>query len=323
MGSYRKTDTSYQHAVALEVTDSPNQNVASLKITEPPRGPMGHDPGKHTLRQLLQDEEITHLPVKIFTDCPNPLEHSIYTNLKNQNSDLQNEYLLSQDPSVVCLNESKLYKDSYTHYGVSFDRLSLLQQKASIVRAVLFDLEQRQQQPGVKVKKKLIVGEVPNADVKDPNKLKRDMRLSEQVLRPEGQDLDPDDEGYDYDDQNPESKELKEEIKELKNLVTQKANQIEEAHPTPRILYFPRAHPPPHPQVHNSQPKPPPKQQKKKDKMSPKMNPDLVKFKGTKVEQSSDLSKRGFPVEWRVDSSIVHDRWVCHIRLIDVKISCR
>ena len=135
-------------------------------------------------------------------------------------------------------------------------------------------------------------------------------------MKPEGHRVDPWDESFDYDDRNPESKEL----------VTQKAfsnwNRIHKNQNfKPRKTFKAQAHLPHPPQVHykhthNSQvlsrvlrvPSKPRKKTKKK--MTSKMNPDLVKLKGMRIEQSYDLTKRGFPTEWRVNSSVVRDRWV-------------
>ena len=138
---------------------------------------------------------------------------------------------------------------------------------------------------------------------------------AEQALNLEGHGVDPWD-YYDYDDQNSESKEL----------VTQKAisnrNQIHENQNfKPRKIFNFQAHLP-HPpqvkhrhtytsQVHHRVLRVPSKSQKKtKKKMTLKMNPDLVKLKGIRVDQSYDLTKLGFPTEWRANSSIVRDRWV-------------
>ena len=135
-------------------------------------------------------------------------------------------------------------------------------------------------------------------------------------MKPEGHRVDPWDESFDYDDRNSESKEL----------VTQKAisnrNQIHENQNfKPRKIFNFQAHLPHPPQVkhkaHTHLTSTPQSvtcsikiAEENKKKTTLKMNPDLVKLKGIRVDQSYDLTKRGFPTEWRANSSIVRDRWV-------------
>ena len=137
-----------------------------------------------------------------------------------------------------------------------------------------------------------------------------------------GQEVDSEDEGYDYNDQDPESKELRTSVtrRPISNW-----NQIQNQNFGPTgIIYNSNTHLPPAPQVRHMQAHisqvpnrrsllPTRPQKKKKKKKIPQMNPDLVKLKGAKVEQSYDLSKRGFPTEWRSNSPIVHERWVVFV----------
>lgn len=132
----------------------------------------GYQPvGRRTLRQLLEDKDITELPVKIVTDCwDSRVTHSKYRNHieKNRNQDMVvegrgdsdihildnrelNQISSSEHQShlntehVICLNETQLYRDSIEHYGAHFNELTDTQKKATIVRAVLKNLEHQDQ----------------------------------------------------------------------------------------------------------------------------------------------------------------------------------
>ena len=123
----------------------------------------GYQPvGRRTLRQLLEDKDITQLPVKIVTDCRDSNSHHMtYSKYRNQAKKNQNQDTIVESKSssnrelqeephqygdhVFCLDETQLYRDSQEQYGVRFDQLTDTQKKATIVRAVLKNLEHQNQ----------------------------------------------------------------------------------------------------------------------------------------------------------------------------------
>lgn len=240
------------------------------------------------LRQLLQDQEITQLPVKIVTDCQDNQspDNQIYPIKTLQLISNMNHYL--QDPNIVCLNELVLYRESFALYGVPFDQLSLLQQKASIVRAVLNDLEQRNQ---LEIKAKI------------------DKFVADEVFK-------PDQEAAEYlTDGSELNEELELEIETLdEETATSKAtsrvpeglsNLSRNANLAAREIYFPRHVLPPRDTGGNLTVSTPTLKKKMK---RPQMNKDLIKFKGARVKQSYNLANRGFSSDWRVNSTVVKDR---------------
>ena len=173
----------------------------------------GYQPvGRRTLRQLLEDKDITQLPVKIVTDCRDSNSHHMtYSKYRNQAEKNRNQDTIVESKSssnrelnqiqeeshqhgdhVFCLDENQLYRDSREQYGVRFDQLTDTQKKATIVRAVLRNLEHQNQ---IEVRDKLkhdyldrtnhyvekYFTEAPDELVLKPGKLELEKRHSEEL----------------------------------------------------------------------------------------------------------------------------------------------
>ncbi len=240
---------------------------------------------KRMLRQLLQDREITQLPVKIVTDCQDNRSPDNRTIKTLQIISTKNQYL--QDPNIVCLNESHLYRESFAQYGVPFDQLSVLQQKASIVRAVLSDLEQRNQ---LEIKAKL-------------NKF-----VTEEVFKPEQEAAQYLTEGSELNQDSEIEIKIFNGETATSEVPSRLNNLPRNANSATREIYLPHHVLPS--RVTGSLTISTPTPKNKKKIKPPQMNEDLKKFKGARVKQSYNLADRGFSSDWRVNSTVVNHRSV-------------
>ncbi len=294
-----------------------------------------HIAGKQTLRQLLQDKEITQLPVKIITDClgNQSTGHHLYS-VKTSRFVSTNKNV--QDSDIVCLNETHLYEESLAQYGVPFGELTILQQKASIRQAVLNDMEYKNQ---FKMTNKVDVFVTEDeSNRKTANYVSEEEKSSENSAIEMFDDkavannmehknqfkmMNKVDVFVTEDESNTKTaKDISKQEKSSKNspieMFDDKAvgNKVSEGLVVlshgPKIVRKPKSVVP---NVHRSRvlqgSVTKPTTEKKKMTKPLKMKKDLIKLKGVRVKQSLSLVERGFSDEWGVNSTLVKKRFVC------------
>ncbi len=248
-----------------------------------------HSTRKRTLRQLLQDNEITQLPVRVTTDCENS---------PPQSPRLKSLQLVTTNKNVhdiICLNETRLYEESFVQHGVPFDQLSVLDQKASIVRTVLNDLEHKYMLDDLEPKNNLVM------------ETKVDMFAKEHELKLYKE------ESAQYISEQEKSKNKTSNVKvERNDKLLSFASKVSDGRVV--LSHGAKTVRKPKPKGSRSRVLPsskftPSAVKQKKRKISTSMNPDLKKLKGVRVKQNLSLTARGFSSEWGGNSTLVRDRY--------------